>query len=185
VLAGYSGVPRGCVEYSRGTPGVPQRGSRGIPVGCHGVRWVLTGSREVRQGYFTSHRVLTVRVRVRVCVFVCVCMGACRCTWLCVCARASRGLSFRVCARLCVRARLRASVCVLQLPWWCVCGYRECVVVCVRARICLCARDFVWFCRSIGKHLRACVACACAARLRVCASAAGRALCTHGGAPRY
>jgi hypothetical protein len=77
-----------------------------------------------------------VRACVRVCASVCawVRVGPCGC----VCACVSRGLSFCACASLSVCARLRASVCVLQHLWWCLCGFRECVGACVwRAFACV------------------------------------------------
>ncbi len=139
------------------------------------------------------------RKHTRACAFervhvvgLCVRMGVCvRATTVCVYESVSVGMSLNpsasACARGCVRVRVRARVCGSDpcgcLRFMCVfasnfarISVRALVRVCAypRARACagvrLCARA-TGFCRSVGKHLRACVACVCAARLCVYASA--------------
>ncbi len=96
---------------------------------------------------------------------MCVCACASRvffCFFCALIARPCASLSARVCVRMCVRCAFYGGACA---------GFVS-LSLRVRARAYVCARgDSLWFCRSFGKHLRACVACACAARLRVCASA--------------
>ncbi len=126
---------------------------------------------------------------------VCVCTWVCACgPRECVgeCRRVSESVRVRVRAGL--FACPRPCACVQQRPCGCVVSARGCVSVCaricVRALVRVCARmrrahararahacarvrssaRATVFCRSIGKRLRACVACACA-RVCVCVCA--------------
>ena len=145
---------------------------------CHGALGALTGSRGVLSGTQVRMCVRRACPRACVCARACVrvCMGACSCMWLWACVRASCPVFLRVCARL------RACVRVLQLLRRCACARRECVVVCVRARIRVFARDFLWFRRSLGKassRMRVGVS-ACAYVWHACARAPRR-LCGRCG----
>ena len=198
---GYSGCSRGTWVYrgglwgTRSTRGVVlgyPGGTRGVPVRCHGALGVLPSSRGVLCGTQVRMCVRRACPRAGVCAraCVCVCMGACSCRWLCACVRASCPVFLRLRARLCVCARLRACVRVLQLLRWCACALRDCVSLCVCARAFVCVRGTFCGCAgSSAKHLRACVwACACVRVFTDCvchASAAVWALRWHGGDRRY
>ncbi len=136
------------MEYSRGSLVIPQRGTRGEPVGCHGVL-VSGSSRGTAVLTYLRACVRCTCPRACVCVRVCVSvyMGACSCMRLWVCVRVSWPVFWRVCACLCVCAHVCACVCVAASMVVCLVGLQfhrqasshACVCVCV----CVCVFVFV------------------------------------------
>jgi hypothetical protein len=190
---GTQAVVRCTLGYSRG-----YTRARALMSALSGTRCAYLRTRTSSRAH--AHALsLSLHRRIHECIFdapvllykdVCLaCLSSRECVRSCACACAC----VRVCECVCACARVCASphvcelgcVCVWQRLWWCV-GFAsvplslcECVRLCrsVRARgarvsvhACVCVRACVWFCRSIGKRLRACVACACA-RVCVCVCA--------------